>query len=244
MTRTRCAASLVWARYVQLLNSSTALEVVPIYRFRNTAVNDRGRVVGCKRERTEFERGVDGSWGRTVSPRERAGAVGGCEGNPLQVTGSTDRWIGVIPKYLDTPGSGSVRSQPATDRWSTSGEWVDRPIVEVADGGFRRRNRPAHFFSRRLAPLVVFRSVRGIRIRTTPSRSGRAASLRSAVPGCDSSTSNPAVTYTRLSLAFETVCVGPDSNRRTPTGQRPQRCAVGLAWLPTQTAGERTRGSI
>jgi len=28
-------------------------------------------------------------------------------------------------------------------------------------------------------------------------------------------------------------CVGPDLNRRTPTGQRPQRCAVGLAWLPT-----------
>ena len=28
-------------------------------------------------------------------------------------------------------------------------------------------------------------------------------------------------------------CVGPDLNRRTSTGQRPQRCAVGLAWLPT-----------
>ena len=34
------------------------------------------------------------------------------------------------------------------------------------------------------------------------------------------------------------TCVGPDSNRRTSTGQRPQRCAVGLAWLPTP--GRRT----
>ncbi len=28
------------------------------------------------------------------------------------------------------------------------------------------------------------------------------------------------------------ACAGPDSNRRTPTRQRPKRCAVGLAWLP------------
>ena len=27
-------------------------------------------------------------------------------------------------------------------------------------------------------------------------------------------------------------CAGPDSNRRTPLGQRPKRCAVDLAWLP------------
>jgi hypothetical protein len=40
----------------------------------------------------------------------------------------------------------------------------------------------------------------------------------------------------RLGHPRRQQCVGPDSNRRTPTGQRPQRCAVGLAWLPTHGA--------
>ena len=36
--------------------------------------------------------------------------------------------------------------------------------------------------------------------------------------------------------SFAQKCVGPDLNRRTSTGQRPQRCAVGLAWLPTRSS--------
>jgi len=48
--------------------------------------------------------------------------------------------------------------------------------------------------------------------------------------GCSPKGSAPALS-SRATPAVE--CVGPDLNRRTPTGQRPQRCAVGLAWLPT-----------
>ena len=39
-------------------------------------------------------------------------------------------------------------------------------------------------------------------------------------------------------------CAGPDLNRRTPTGQRPKRCAFGLARQPARVVAYRRRPKI
>ena len=57
----------------------------------------------------------------------------------------------------------------------------------------------------------------------------RAATPRARIRTCSFT---PAAS---LRSAASVQCAGPDSNRRTPTGQRPKRCAVGRAWLPART---------
>ena len=46
------------------------------------------------------------------------------------------------------------------------------------------------------------------------------------------------------SLRSVAQCAGPDSNRRTPTGQRPKRCAFGLARQPARSLPYRSHPKI
>ena len=65
------------------------------------------------------------------------------------------------------------------------------------------------------------------RIRTTRRRARFAARVFS--------TSNPDVAHSSLAVRRATECAGQDSNLRTPTGQRPKRCAVGRLATRAQT---------
>ena len=113
--------------------------------------------------------------------------------------------------------------------------FVDRSLREplesfdpfLGDGhGLLKQSPQPIAFLRRLRSRIVRGTNAWDRIRTAWTSLAFARSSRASNP-C------PILPLTDCSRH---KCVGPDSNRRTPTGQRPQRCAVGLAWLPTRSA--------
>ena len=126
-------------------------------------------------------------------------------------------------------GRQSCRSRTCSRQNMRGTGFEPRPRTCACGAEPRSTSNPVRLpHSGRLAPLVGVRPVRGTGFK--PDEDGRSLRSRCVFRG-----TNPVGSPAARGHAHDRTCVGPDLNRRTSTGQRPQRCAVGLAWLPTHS---------